>query len=213
MLIPGYFCRPWLSLLLTTVRPSRRRRTRRRRTTIRESRRLRETLRFNHLPQQQQLPRRQFMPPFLCCCRCFHLHIWFRCCTSRCRLPAASIPVRFGAGTSGKNGDGATTAAAAAAAVQLVDENKSFCVCFLNCFFFLDYLPFLCRRTKQKRTKVCTFILVGFLTSIIESVSFSLFISLFFVFSFSSFVDLRFGLELLPSSSSSLSLSLSRFNR
>jgi hypothetical protein len=128
--------------------------------------------------------------------------------------------VRFGAGTSGKNGDGATTvaaAAAAAAAVQLVDENKSFCVCFLNCFFFLDYLPFLCRRTKQKRTKVCTFILVGFLTSIIESVSFSLFI--FFVFRFFFLVFCRFEIWLGASSffffffSLSLSLSLSRFNR
>jgi hypothetical protein len=57
--------------------------------------------------------------------------------------------VRFGAETSGKNGPGATTVAAAAA-VQLVDENKSFCVCFLNCFFFLDYLSFLCRRTNTK---------------------------------------------------------------
>jgi hypothetical protein len=62
--------------------------------------------------------------------------------------------VRFGAETGGKNGHGATTvAAAAAAAVQLVDENKSFCVCFLNCFFFLDYLPFLCRRTKHKKQR------------------------------------------------------------
>ncbi len=153
MLIPGYFFRPWLSLLLTMVRPSRRRRRRRRTTTttIRESRRLRETLRFNHLLQQQQIPRRQFTPPFLCCCHCFHLHIWFRCCSSRCRLPAASIPVRFGTETSGKNGHGATTVAAAA--VQLVEEDKSFCVCFLNCFFFLDYLSFLCRRTKHKKQR------------------------------------------------------------
>jgi hypothetical protein len=60
--------------------------------------------------------------------------------------------VRFGAETSGKNGHGATTVAAAAA-VQLVDENKSFCVCFLNCFFFLDYLSFLRRRTKQKKQR------------------------------------------------------------
>jgi hypothetical protein len=64
-------------------------------------------------------------------------------------LPAASIPVRFGAERSGKNGHRATTAAAA----QLVDENKSFCVCFLNCFFFLDYLSFLCRRTKHKKQR------------------------------------------------------------
>jgi hypothetical protein len=61
--------------------------------------------------------------------------------------------VRFGTETSGKNGHGATTVAAAAAAVQLVDEDKSFCSCFLNCFFFLDYLSFLCRRAKHKKQR------------------------------------------------------------